>query len=50
MYAASKTLGPLDNTIGAGLLSYFFIDPKEELIVIQMSQLQPYSKLIMEKK
>ena len=42
--AASKTLGSVGQYYWSGAYcTYFFIDPKEELIVILMSQLQPYS-------
>jgi len=48
--AASKTLGSVGQYYWSGAYcTYFFIDPKEELIVIQMSQLQPYSNYYGEK-
>jgi len=48
--AASKTLGSVGQYYWSGAYcTYFFIDPKEELIVILMSQLQPYSNYYGEK-
>jgi CubicO group peptidase (beta-lactamase class C family) len=42
--AASKSLGSVGQYYwGGAYCTYFFIDPKEELIVILMSQMQPYS-------
>tara|TARA_R110002050_G_scaffold298901_1_gene463110 strand:+ start:50056 stop:51378 length:1323 start_codon:yes stop_codon:yes gene_type:complete len=48
--AASKTLGSVGQYYWSGAYcTYFFIDPKEEMIVILMSQLQPYSNYYGEK-
>lgn len=48
--AASKNLGSVGQYYWSGAYcTYFFIDPKEELIVILMSQLQPYSNYYGEK-
>ncbi|MBC8768986.1 beta-lactamase family protein [Arenibacter sp. BSSL-BM3] len=48
--AASKSLGSIGQYYWSGAYcTYFFIDPKEELIVILMSQLQPYSNYYGEK-
>ena len=48
--AASKSLGSTGQYYWSGAYcTYFFIDPKEELIVILMSQLQPYSNYYGEK-
>lgn len=42
--AASKSLGSVGRFYWGGAYStYFFIDPKEELIAILMTQIQPYS-------
>ncbi|TMM53288.1 beta-lactamase family protein [Maribacter algarum] len=42
--AASKSLGSVGRYYWGGAYStYFFIDPKEELIAILMTQIQPYS-------
>tara|TARA_R100000935_G_scaffold58916_1_gene99836 strand:- start:14991 stop:16241 length:1251 start_codon:yes stop_codon:yes gene_type:complete len=48
--ADSKALGSVGQYYWSGAYcTYFFIDPKEELIVILMSQLQPYNNYYGEK-
>ncbi len=48
--AKSKSLGSIGQYYWSGAYcTYFFIDPKEELIVILMSQLQPYNNYYGEK-
>ncbi|WP_026812141.1 serine hydrolase domain-containing protein [Arenibacter certesii] len=48
--ADSKSLGSVGQYYWSGAYcTYFFIDPKEELVVILMSQLQPYNNYYGEK-